>query len=112
MNGNPASFGQFPHFLEWFKCVLLNFEQFDRASSTHTDQMTIMRANSQLVSLLHAETAFGQSFILESVDKEELVVRFSQHEALDKQLNTMNFGYEGENTISLMLPCFSVSWKI
>lgn len=96
MSSDPSSLWNLSYIFQRLECVFLYFEQFDRASSAHADQMTIARANGQLIDFFQRKRALSKGFVFESIDEEKFIVGLSEECTLYRKENTMNFGYEGE----------------
>jgi hypothetical protein len=78
MGCNSTTFGQFFNIFQRFKGVLLNLKQFNITPTSGTNKMTIQWANTYFIDLFKSEIALSQCFILDSVNKQHLIVWISQ----------------------------------
>lgn len=109
MGRNSTSFWKSFYFLQRFKGVLFHPKESNRASSTQTDEMTIPRADRESISIFQRQRTFRKRFVLEAIDKKQLIMRLSEYSTLHIDDFTINFGSEGEKYINLTCPLFSLS---
>jgi hypothetical protein len=64
--------------------------------------MAISWANGKSISILQSQRALRKCFILEAIDKKQLIMRLSEYSTLHIVDLTINLGSEGEKYINLI----------
>lgn len=100
---------ELPDLLQGLKGILFDLEQFEEITPAQTNQMTVLRAYGQDFNVAYSEVALRQRLVAGCVDEDQLVVRLAKEGALFLiYKRTINLGYEGEKTMSFIIPTLSV----